>query len=548
MSEHVLLLVEATGIQNYVFGSNQLQQNIGASELVQQATTDWVFLALPSHTNVVVDSSDPDRWRLTDESLVESGLSAEVVYAGGGNAMILFADDGAAQACARHLTRRVLEEAPGLNLVLKRKSFDPQHQALAQVHQELRAELAQRKLDRPRSTPLSGLAVTAACVFTGAPAVALDGGKLISAEVQAKLNASAVGQERLGRHLADVKRAGYEFVYDFNDLGTKGTASYIAVAHTDGNNMGARIKCLAEQHGTVADNATYANKLRAFSRSVVHAARAALIRTAGLLLDSDNLSEGKLGGVVPILRGREGADLLPFRPIVFGGDDVTFVCDGRLGLTLAAKYLSELSNHFLSDDKPAYARAGVAVVKNHYPFARAYDLAEELCGSAKKYIVRRQGQAGTGQAGLTALDWHYATTGLVLPLEQMREREYAVTWAERHIDGKRVPATLLQRPLHLGEPVADIHSWATFLHVIESLHNPNGEWAGRRNKVKALREALRAGPEAVQLFLTAAGSQLPPLDRYPEMTLRGWQGTDCGYFDAIEALDLHVPLKGGPVA
>jgi hypothetical protein len=29
--------------------------------------------------------------------------------------------------------------------------------------------------------------------------------------------------------------------------------------------------------------------------------------------------------------------LLPFRPIVFGGDDVTFICDGRLGLSLATQ-------------------------------------------------------------------------------------------------------------------------------------------------------------------------------------------------------------------
>ena len=31
--------------------------------------------------------------------------------------------------------------------------------------------------------------------------------------------------------------------------------------------------------------------------------------------------------------------IFPLRPIVFGGDDLTFVCHGRIGLALAARYL-----------------------------------------------------------------------------------------------------------------------------------------------------------------------------------------------------------------
>ncbi|MBC8493019.1 MAG: hypothetical protein H8D43_04460, partial [Chloroflexi bacterium] len=47
MAQQTLMLMEATGIQDYIFGSNQLAQNIGASELVTQATTDWVYERLP---------------------------------------------------------------------------------------------------------------------------------------------------------------------------------------------------------------------------------------------------------------------------------------------------------------------------------------------------------------------------------------------------------------------------------------------------------------------------------------------------------------------
>ena len=532
MTQQTLMLIEATGIQDYIFGSNELLQHIGASELVQQATTDWLYETLPAPHNIDPDPKSADGWQIADRGLVADHLAAEVVYAGGGNAMVLFADDDQARAVARRLTRRILIEAPGLQIVLKRKTFDPHQEPLSALHQQLRDELAQRKLDRQRSTPLLGLGVTAACVFTGAPAVAVEDGQLISAQVQAKRNAQSDGQKRLNRHLPGVTRAGYEFVYDFNKLGTKGESSYLAVIHTDGNGMGERIKDIGRNYPTASDNAAYVLALRRFSESVQEAATAALNSTVGMLLDPANIvrdkyGQEKLGEVVPIFDNR----YLPFRPIVFGGDDVTFVCEGRLGLEIAAKYLGEYSSRRLSDGKLAHARAGVAVVRSHYPFSRAYDLADALAKSAKGYIKHWEDQ---GEPGVTALDWHFAITGLVLPLRDVRKREFTV------------PAgSLLMRPLRLSNPAADWRSWQTFSRVLYEFQNSTGKWAGRRNKIKALRDALRTGQDAVRLFMRGFDHPLPDIAQQPDMQTDGWQGGYCGYFDAVEALDFYVPLKGG---
>jgi hypothetical protein len=55
MAQVTQVLFEVTGIQKYVFGSNQLSQNIGASELVYRATTEWLGRALSTlHHNDVV--------------------------------------------------------------------------------------------------------------------------------------------------------------------------------------------------------------------------------------------------------------------------------------------------------------------------------------------------------------------------------------------------------------------------------------------------------------------------------------------------------------
>jgi len=57
---------------------------------------------------------------------------------------------------------------------------------------------------------------------------------------------------------------------------------------------------------------------------------------------------------------------------------LTFVCDARIALDLTVFYLRELEKRTLSDNKPLYARAGIAIVKSHYPFARAYELAKDF--------------------------------------------------------------------------------------------------------------------------------------------------------------------------
>jgi Cas10/Cmr2, second palm domain len=526
MSRYTLTIVDTTGIQDYIFGTNNLQQNVGASYLVECATRQWVVDALPDNRNVKdLDSGSP----FMDQVIEDGGLRAEVVYAGGGNTVIIFASQELAIAFARRLTRKVLLEAPGLQVVLAHQEFDWESQALGGsggIVKKAMDAIAARKFDQPPSWPTLGFGVTAACTFTGLPAVDEDqDGRLISAEVKAKVDVEPKAHLRL-KQLVPLPE-GYDFARDFDDFGrTKGESSYIAVIHTDGNGMGKRIQRIGDKHDS---NRKYIQEMRGFSLSIGTAARQALRKTVDKLIESVRVENGKkiIGDEIE-LRDNQ----LPFRPIVFGGDDVTVVCDGRLGLSVAAYYLEQFSGMRLKDKEPAHCRAGVAVVKTHYPFARAYALADELCRSAKQYIKQRQ-EPPFGEESLTALDWHFAVGGLVVRLNEVRKREYTVP------SGK-----LWMRPVRLTSPEKDWRSWQTFTQVVREFRTSE-HWTERRNKVKALRDALRAGPDAVKHFRTVYGlDKLPAISQQPDMELQGWQGDRCGYFDAIEAVDFFVPLAG----
>lgn len=73
--------------------------------------------------------------------------------------------------------------------------------------------------------------------------------------------------------------------------------------------------------------------------------------------------------------------MLPIRPIIVGGDDITFVCNARIAVQAAHFLMQEL----LSDNNgmSISSCAGIAVIPTSYPFFRGYEMAEQLCDSAK---------------------------------------------------------------------------------------------------------------------------------------------------------------------
>jgi hypothetical protein len=547
----VLTVIDTAGIQDYIFNSNSLQHSVGASYLVEWATAGAVFTALNELEGS--PATNVDQFGVIDphRRIGENGVTSEIIYSGGGNAVVLFSTMLQAQTFAGQLTRQVLVRAPGLQLVVVHQELGTGI-GLSDAVQVALCRLADKKLNRRHSTPLLGLGVTAACAYTGLPAVVedADDGRPLSSEILAKVHAFSPAENRLTDAVRDLLRSSHtRFLRNFDDLGTKGESSYMAVVHIDGNGMGKRVKQIAVQNRD--DDDAYISAMRRFAARVqkisLDALRDAvrLLQDAMLPFEDNGRSEERIGGVVTVRDDR-----LPFRPIVYGGDDVTFVCDGRLGLTLAEFYLRRMEQSLALEDNPAHAasdasqdklylRAGVAVVKSHYPFSRAYELAENLAGSAKQFIKE---QIALGDLpGASAIDWHFAVNGLVLEIDDLRRRDYQI------VDHK-IAVDLQMRPLLLEEdgPLPTWRTWRTFTAIVSSLKDENGPWAQSGNKIKALRAELRAGPQAVRHYMSLymPGVKLYAIPGYPDSADSGWiAGERSTHFDAVEALEFFVPIE-----
>jgi hypothetical protein len=526
MKDMTLTLLDAIGIQNYIFTSNRLQENIGASELVYRATTLWAFDALEKLEirHNIRNPYDLD-WSFTEDYMeANSQLDAEVIQAAGGNTLVLFREGDKAREFVKKLTLRLLKDAPGLTVVAQHlDGFDFDAEKLLDARSKLEAKMRRHKQGRFVSTPTLGLGVTAMCASTGLAAANTLGGRmkiegeiqplglegedmnmLVSRETAAKRAWRAQANRRL-KSVLKLAVDDYVFPYELDNIGRlMGEESYIAVVHADGNQMGKHVREIAEN---AKDNRQYITTTRKFSQQVNEASLAALKTVVAMTVQAVK------NGDIPFEKDEKNRPYLPLRPLVFGGDDVTFVCNGNIGVKLAAEYLESFRREAENRKLDLHASAGVAIVKLHYPFARAYALSDDLAKSAKSL---------TREVNCSALDWHFAQSGLSGSLEKIREREYTVSSGE------------LRRPITL-----DV--WHKVEAVMETFND--SYWGEKHNKVIGLREVLRKGPRAVEKYRQDFDLRQLPEIAGPTASQTGWDGKVCYYFDAIELLDHHVALK-----
>jgi len=568
MSDYTLVLVDTTGIQSYIFGSNRLRENVGASHLVYMATEGWLredpdrLLGTTKHNLSKSPHSNPHDTQNNDEQLriIDDNLDAELLYAGGGNTVLLFRNEGEetlAKKFTHNLSRKLIEEAPRLEVAAVRQPVDLQQGSLALAFKEGFRKLKKKKAERERSQELLGLGVTAACQSTGLVAsyeqeepgsgdsndineteqAASENNNplskfLISSSVKAKWLNNPPANQRLNHQLGNLLGKHYRFPLDFDHLGrSKGDFSYIAVVHADGNGMGRTLQEIIEQYevrtGIDANNALI-RQIRTFS----HAVNAAGLNALSMVVEEVvEWSERQLRkGDAPSAAQSKGRLNLAIRPIVFGGDDVTFVCDGRIGLKAAQVFLRAFGEQEIPDAagkmRPGCAAAGVAIVKTHYPFARAYMLSEELCKNAKSEFEREA----------PALDWHLAQSGLFGDLSEIRQREY-----QEQVDDGKVTSSLLMRPIVTNNyDVAGWRTWDKFVALLNSFQqetdDKKAEWP--RNKVMELRDAIRGN--SVDTF-TDGYKKLPQIDANETQHItNGSLSGRSGYFDAIEMIEQEV--------
>lgn len=500
-----LTLIETSGNQAFIFATNKLKENIGASELTYRAGTKWMLEAIAAE---VAGTNRLSLWtpngkqlqrNLLDTKLnppieSESSLGVEIIVAASGKAMLLTQDHSTAQNIIRRVTRQALEVAPGLDVygVIQESNWDKEcmGQTIEQIHRKFESHRNQRVTPQQR---FQRLPVVQACTTSGQPASGFSkvyGGKsqAVSETSLAKIRAA---RDARGRLRSLLNEPGIEFAGTTSELDD--VCDWLAIVHADGNGLGKIFQNFHKHIGATSpdDNRDYVNKLRRFSIALDQCTEAAF-REAIQVIDTKKhppsaSSETDETDSLP-------SHLIPLAPLVLGGDDLTVVCDGRYALQFTYAFLKafeaetaslnycdgivpEIAKVALKADRLS-ACAGVSIIKPHFPFSVAYGLAESLIKSAKtvKQNVKTDSSQDSPPYPCSAIDFHILYDSSVVDLDTIRDR-LIVDGAQLH--NRPYVITPLER---LSEVTGDGRQWCEFHH-----------WSHLSDRIKALTDQDEAG-------------------------------------------------------
>jgi hypothetical protein len=310
--ELTAVLIDTVSNQEYIFSGNRLKENLGGSHLLKTAYQEPLQAALDK---AAPGNDGISAWRCLGDTVALVG-GCEVGYIGGGNALIFFDSLEQSGLFIREFSRILLKSRPGLKTafgVLHPFDCEAFPASMKDLHSKLQAA---KNHSFPQTIPPQH-GITAACPYSG-QAVELgreDKGrrKAVSALSFSRLSAAESSTEALTSKVKD-RLQNLGFTDDLGKLGQTDSRSYVAVVHADGNGMGQRfMDCGA------------LGALRKLSAAVSEATDQAF----------SLLVEEAVKVVEVHLADEEGFRFernLPLRPVIIGGDDITFVCEGRLGL------------------------------------------------------------------------------------------------------------------------------------------------------------------------------------------------------------------------
>ena len=213
----------------------------------------------------------------------------------------------------------------------------------------------------------------------------------------------------------------------------------------------------------------------------------------------------------------ENRSILPIRPLILGGDDITFVCEGRLGVHLAEKLLNFMAETPINEQH-IFACAGVAIVHTKYPFYKAYQLTEELLKQAKK----ESRNCNNGESFW--LNYMISTGGFSGTLEDIINYQFTVNGNKKLKNG----------PYRVGTEDSGMQTLLAGMKHFQVGTTGNMKWP--RNKIKDLRDALRRDQAYQSYFLAELDSRGLKL---PNNGVTLWPTDRTPYYDMIELLDFY---------
>ena len=377
------------GIQDFIFKTNELKHIVGASELVEQICT-----------------SAFEEFEVKDkgESIVRAAGNIKYVYESLEDCKKAF----------RNFPKKIMLMAPGITVSQAVASYDDDSkfgEAIDKVEQLLKTQR-----NKAQKSVMTGLIGIKRANNTGLPATQINknGEFLDDSTIQKEFynELKVVGLCEQSFNISHLDHS--KVAYNISDI--TGKNDWIAIIHADGNGLGKVVQKVGRNKEIFC---MFSQKLDEATKNAAHTAY-------DKLKSSKKIEEG---GIIPI------------RPVVLSGDDMTVIIRGDLAIEYAGAFIDAFEietnrllagilteNRVFADNKNYLsACAGIAFIKSSYPFYYGYQLAEELCGQAKKdtkTIAKERGSEDNLPD--SCLMFHKVQDSFITDYDAIVERELSV--------------------------------------------------------------------------------------------------------------------------
>lgn len=363
--------LEVCGIQKFLCSTGKLKEMIGGSEIIDALPEAFLDDMLKALSLRRVERPEPDRdWCIE-------------IQRGAGSICLIMSDHDKASEFLTCFSEEALERFPGLPLYGSQvpMTWNMESYRLARSGAERRIE-EQRALF-PVTCGVRMLPVLEAARLDGYPACAKDNGEFVSVPSATRRMEEYLASSRMRLRALTEDPEGVEVVWE-DDLGRMlgNEKARVALVHMDGNDLGKLFRKKLEEGRELPLEQSIAS-MRELSETVVQANKAAFKAAVKEVMDFE-------------LRRRPVHRLvMPLRPLVMGGDDITLVIRADLALLFVARFAATFERESQRLGERLSVGAGMVVMKASYPFARAFSLVESLTESAKGATLNASPRPGS---------------------------------------------------------------------------------------------------------------------------------------------------------
>lgn len=350
MNYNYLYGLTVQGIQSYIFATNKLKEIIGASEIIEEIST-----------------------KILKEILGYDFDKSKLLLSAAGNVKYVFENKELAKKVYMEFPKKIIGLAGNITF----------SQAIVNVYGDVTTKdfaNLEKKLKANRNKPINEYAASTMTNVinrrTGEFAIKnkFDNEKfpdISTIQKRVKKDATILINKVFGNNPK------WKFPKEITEIANN--KSFVAIVHADGNKLGVTINNIL-----TSENKNKVELIKNMSLQIEKSTIYAFLKAFDeIIIKSQNFE---------ILKDKEGnikEQIVPLRPVILGGDDITLIIRADLAVAFTNEYLKAFENEIAVNfssiglNEKLTATAGIAFIKEKYPFHYGVHLAESICSYSK---------------------------------------------------------------------------------------------------------------------------------------------------------------------